>query len=102
MKWGFLFPDCRGPQPDGISHRRDLTYRCARSDALGVDAEGARRASFRRGLRLVDPISFDPGALATSTRHSKIGFAVVQTALHHPIRLAEQLAILDNITKGRS
>src|SRR5262249_11131130 len=35
------------------------------------------------------------------TRRSKIGFAVVQTALHHPIRLAEQLAILDNITKGR-
>ena len=48
----------------------------------------------------VDPITL-AGALATSTRRSKIGFAVVQTALHHPIRLAEQLAVLDNITKGR-
>src|SRR5439155_4381429 len=48
----------------------------------------------------VDPIIF-AGALATATRHAKIGFAVVQTALHHPIRLAEQLAVLDNITKGR-
>jgi alkanesulfonate monooxygenase SsuD/methylene tetrahydromethanopterin reductase-like flavin-dependent oxidoreductase (luciferase family) len=48
----------------------------------------------------VDPIAF-AGALATSARRSKIGFAVVQTALHHPIRLAEQLAILDNITRGR-
>src|SRR5207244_11701820 len=35
------------------------------------------------------------------TRRAKLGFAVVQTALHHPNRLAEQLAILDNITKGR-
>src|SRR5262250_3211933 len=41
------------------------------------------------------------GAVATTTRRSKIGFAVVQTALHHPIRLAEQLAVLDNVTKGR-
>ncbi|HEV2336335.1 MAG TPA: LLM class flavin-dependent oxidoreductase, partial [Stellaceae bacterium] len=30
-----------------------------------------------------------------------IGFAVLQTALHHPIRLAEQMALLDNLTKGR-
>jgi alkanesulfonate monooxygenase SsuD/methylene tetrahydromethanopterin reductase-like flavin-dependent oxidoreductase (luciferase family) len=60
----------------------------------------ARRASFRRHLLYADPIGF-AGALATSTRHSKIGFAVLQMALHHPIRLAEQLAVLDTITKGR-
>ena len=40
-------------------------------------------------------------ALATTTRRAKLGFAVLQMALHHPIRLAEQLAVLDHITKGR-
>ncbi len=70
------------------------------SDELGVDVIWLAEHHFDGICAYVDPISF-AGALATSTRRSKIGFAVVQTALHHPIRLAEQLAILDNITKGR-
>ena len=100
MKFGnFLFPDCRDPARDGIVI--DETLREAwLSDALGVDVIWLAEHHFDGICAYVDPISF-AGALATSTRHSKIGFAVVQTALHHPIRLAEQLAILDNITKGR-
>jgi alkanesulfonate monooxygenase SsuD/methylene tetrahydromethanopterin reductase-like flavin-dependent oxidoreductase (luciferase family) len=70
------------------------------SDELGVDVIWLGEHHFDGICAYADPISF-AGVLATSTRHSKIGFAVVQTALHHPIRLAEQLAILDNITKGR-
>jgi alkanesulfonate monooxygenase SsuD/methylene tetrahydromethanopterin reductase-like flavin-dependent oxidoreductase (luciferase family) len=100
MKFGnFLFPDCRDPERDGMVI--DETLREAwLSDALGVDVIWLAEHHFDGICSYVDPISF-AGALATSTRHSKIGFAVVQTALHHPIRLAEQLAILDNITKGR-
>jgi len=95
----FLFPDCRNPERDGVVI--DETLREAwLSDELGVDVIWLAEHHFDGICAYVDPISF-AGALATSTRHSKIGFAVVQTALHHPIRLAEQLAILDNITKGR-
>jgi alkanesulfonate monooxygenase SsuD/methylene tetrahydromethanopterin reductase-like flavin-dependent oxidoreductase (luciferase family) len=32
---------------------------------------------------------------------SRIGFAVIQMALHHPVRLAIQLAVLDNLSRGR-
>jgi alkanesulfonate monooxygenase SsuD/methylene tetrahydromethanopterin reductase-like flavin-dependent oxidoreductase (luciferase family) len=39
--------------------------------------------------------------LAAATSRIKIGFAVAQVSLHHPIRLAEQISLLDNITKGR-
>jgi alkanesulfonate monooxygenase SsuD/methylene tetrahydromethanopterin reductase-like flavin-dependent oxidoreductase (luciferase family) len=100
MKFGnFLFPDSRDPARDGIVI--DETLREAwLSDELGVDVIWLAEHHFDGICAYVDPISF-AGALAISTRRSKIGFAVVQTALHHPIRLAEQLAILDNITKGR-
>jgi len=100
MKFGnFLFPDSRDPERDGIII--DETLREAwLSDELGVDVIWLGEHHFDGICAYVDPISF-AGALATSTRNAKIGFAVVQTALHHPIRLAEQLAILDNITKGR-
>jgi alkanesulfonate monooxygenase SsuD/methylene tetrahydromethanopterin reductase-like flavin-dependent oxidoreductase (luciferase family) len=95
----FLFPDCRDPARDGIVI--DETLREAwLSDELGVDVIWLAEHHFDGICAYVDPITL-AGALATSTRHSQIGFAVVQTALHHPIRLAEQLAILDNITKGR-
>jgi alkanesulfonate monooxygenase SsuD/methylene tetrahydromethanopterin reductase-like flavin-dependent oxidoreductase (luciferase family) len=95
----FLFPDCRDPARDGIVI--DETLREAwLAEALGVDVIWLAEHHFDGICAYVDPMTM-AGALATSTQRSKIGFAVVQTALHHPIRLAEQLAILDNITKGR-
>jgi alkanesulfonate monooxygenase SsuD/methylene tetrahydromethanopterin reductase-like flavin-dependent oxidoreductase (luciferase family) len=40
-------------------------------------------------------------ALAMKTEKIRIGFAVVQMPFHHPVRLAVQLALLDNLSKGR-
>ncbi|TMJ54851.1 MAG: LLM class flavin-dependent oxidoreductase [Alphaproteobacteria bacterium] len=95
----FLFPDCRDLERDGAVI--DETLREALlADELGVDVIWLAEHHFDGICAYVDPIVF-AGALATATRRAKLGFAVVQTALHHPIRLAEQLAILDNITKGR-
>jgi alkanesulfonate monooxygenase SsuD/methylene tetrahydromethanopterin reductase-like flavin-dependent oxidoreductase (luciferase family) len=100
MKFGnFLFPDSRDPERDGAVIDETLSEAWL-SDELGVDVIWLAEHHFDGICAYVDPITF-AGALATSTRRSKIGFAVVQTALHHPIRLAEQLAVLDNITKGR-
>lgn len=100
MKFGdFLFPDSRDPEQDGIVI--DETLREAQlADKLGIDVIWLAEHHFDGICAYADPIGF-AGALATSTRQAKIGFAVLQTALHHPIRLAEQLAVLDNITKGR-
>src|SRR5258708_39138561 len=40
-------------------------------------------------------------ALATAAKHEKIGFGVAQMALHHPIRMAEQISLIDHLSKGR-
>src|SRR5215468_7421146 len=47
-----------------------------------------------------DPIPF-AAALAMRTARIRIGFAVIQMALRHPVRLATQLSLLDNLTGGR-
>ncbi len=47
-----------------------------------------------------DPLVF-ASALAMRTTRVRFGFAVLQMALHHPVRLAVQLALLDNLCKGR-
>lgn len=100
MRFGnFLFPDSRDPAQDGVVIAETLCE-AVLSDELGVDAIWLGEHHFDGICAYVDPIGF-AGALATATRQAKIGFAVIQTALHHPIRLAEQLALLDNLTKGR-
>lgn len=100
MKFGnFLFPDSRDPERDGAVI--DETLREAwLSDELGCDVIWLAEHHFDGICAYADPIGF-AGALATTIRRAKLGFAVLQMALHHPIRLAEQLAVLDNITKGR-
>ena len=40
-------------------------------------------------------------AVAMRAERIRIGFAVVQLPIHHPVRLAVQLALLDNLSKGR-
>jgi alkanesulfonate monooxygenase SsuD/methylene tetrahydromethanopterin reductase-like flavin-dependent oxidoreductase (luciferase family) len=95
----FLFPDSRDPARDGAVI--DETLREAwLSDALGVDVIWLAEHHFDGICAYVDPIGM-AGALSTTVKRAKLGFAVVQTALHHPIRLAEQIAVFDNITKGR-
>jgi alkanesulfonate monooxygenase SsuD/methylene tetrahydromethanopterin reductase-like flavin-dependent oxidoreductase (luciferase family) len=100
MRFGdFLFPDCRDPARDGAVI--DETLREAwLADSLGIDAIWLAEHHFDGICAYVDPIAL-AAALAPTTRHAQLGFAVLQTALHHPMRLAEQLAIIDNIAKGR-
>ena len=100
MKFGnFLFPDSRDPARDGVVI--DETVREAvLSDELGFDAIWLAEHHFDGICAYVDPMSF-AGALAVALKRATLGFAVIQTSLHHPIRLAEQLALLDNLLKGR-
>jgi alkanesulfonate monooxygenase SsuD/methylene tetrahydromethanopterin reductase-like flavin-dependent oxidoreductase (luciferase family) len=100
MKFGnFLFPDSRDPERDGIVI--DETMREAvLSDELGIDVVWLGEHHFDGICAYADPVII-AGALAVALKRAGLGFAVLQTALHHPIRLAEQIAIIDNFTKGR-
>src|SRR5882724_8653357 len=95
----FLFPDSRDPAGDGAVI--DETLREARlADELGADMVWLAEHHFDGISVYADPIAL-AGALAASMRHAGLGFAVIQTALHHPVRLAEQMALLDHLLKGR-
>src|SRR5919109_2596799 len=95
----FLFPAAMHPADD---HRViDETLREAQlCDELGMEMLWLAEHHFDGICAYVDPVSF-AAALAASTKRIGIGFAVAQMSLHHPIRLAEQLSLIDNISKGR-
>jgi len=69
-------------------------------DELGMEMLWLAEHHFDGICAYVDPVTF-AAALAASTRQIHIGFAVAQMSLHHPIRMAEQMALIDNISKGR-
>jgi alkanesulfonate monooxygenase SsuD/methylene tetrahydromethanopterin reductase-like flavin-dependent oxidoreductase (luciferase family) len=95
----FLFPDSRDPARDG--EVIDETLREALlADRLGADIVWLAEHHFDGISVYADPMVL-AGALAASLQHAGLGFAVIQTALHHPIRLAEQMALLDHLMKGK-
>jgi alkanesulfonate monooxygenase SsuD/methylene tetrahydromethanopterin reductase-like flavin-dependent oxidoreductase (luciferase family) len=95
----FLFPESRDPAQDG--QVIEETLREARlTDELGFDVIWLAEHHFDGICAYVDPVSF-AAALAVATQRARIGFAVAQMSLHHPIRMAEQLALIDHISKGR-
>jgi alkanesulfonate monooxygenase SsuD/methylene tetrahydromethanopterin reductase-like flavin-dependent oxidoreductase (luciferase family) len=95
----FLFPQSTSPHDDG--RVIDETLREAKlTDTLGFDVIWLAEHHFDGICAYVDPVAF-AAALATATPRAKIGFAVAQMALHHPIRMAEQIALIDHLSKGR-
>jgi len=70
------------------------------AEALGFDGVWLTEHNFTGESVYVDPIPF-AAALAMRTERVRIGFAVIKMALRHPVRLATQLSVLDNRTRGR-
>src|SRR5215213_2914484 len=95
----FLFPASMDPKND---HQViEETLREAQlCDSLGMEMLWLAEHHFDGICAYVDPVTF-AAALATATKQIQIGFAVAQMSLHHPIRLAEQMSLIDNISRGR-
>ncbi len=100
MRFGtFMFPLSRNPENDG--QVIDSALREAElAEEVGFDAVWLTEHHFDGTTAYVDPLTFG-AAVAVRTKRVKIGFAVVQLALHHPVRLAAQATLLDNLSHGR-
>ena len=100
MKFGdFLLPVSRTPDND-FAVIDDALREAQLCEELGLDAVWLTEHHFSGGVAYVDPSTFG-AAVAAGTTRITIGFAVAQMALHHPVRLAEQVALLDNLSRGR-
>src|SRR4029453_16877818 len=100
MRFGWLTP-AHSPPPRGdhAAIAEQLEQACM-AEAVGFDSVWLTEHNFTGEAVYCDPIPF-ASALAARTSRVRIGFAVIQLALRHPIRLAVQLALLDNLSGGR-
>jgi len=100
MRFGWLtLAHSPGPEADHTAIAQQLEQACL-ADELGFDGVWLTEHNFTGEAVYCDPIPF-ASAVAVRTRRVRIGFAVIQLALRHPIRLAVQLALLDNLCGGR-
>lgn len=100
MKFGnFMFSESRDPARDGIVID-EVMEEARLCDRLGMDALWLAEHHFSGTCVYADPVAL-AAALAVATDRIAIGFAVAQMSLVHPIRFAEQMALIDNISKGR-
>ena len=95
----FLFPESKTPDGDFEVIEESLKE-AELTEELGYEVIWLAEHHFDGGCAYVDPITF-ASAIAARTNKIKIGFAVAQMALHHPTRFAEQIALVDNISRGR-
>jgi alkanesulfonate monooxygenase SsuD/methylene tetrahydromethanopterin reductase-like flavin-dependent oxidoreductase (luciferase family) len=87
------------PDADAAAIDEQLAQSC-HAEAVGFDGVWLTEHNFTGEAVYCDPIPF-AAAVAARTRRVRIGFAVIQLALRHPVRLAVELALLDNLSGGR-
>lgn len=95
----FLFTQCQNPAEDG-RYIRETLQEARLAEQLGADAVFLAEHHFDGNCVYVDPPTF-AAALSMATTRIKIGFAVIQTSLYHPLRLAEQISLIDHLSEGR-
>ena len=100
MKFGdFLFPESRTPDTD-YQVVNDALAEAELAERLGYHSVWLGEHHFDGVCTYADPMAFG-GAVVARTKRVRVGFSAVQTAFHHPVRLAEQIALLDNLSGGR-
>jgi alkanesulfonate monooxygenase SsuD/methylene tetrahydromethanopterin reductase-like flavin-dependent oxidoreductase (luciferase family) len=100
MRFGWLTLG-HAPSADGdYGAIREQVEQACFAEAAGFDGIWLTEHNFTGESVYCDPIPF-ASAVATKTSRIRIGFAVIQLSLRHPVRLATQLALLDNLSNGR-
>ena len=87
------------PEDDAGAIEEQVAQACF-AEPSGFDGIWLTEHNFTGESVYCDPIPF-ASVVAARTSRIRIGFAVLQLSLRHPIRLATELALLDHLAGGR-
>ena len=100
MRFGtFVFPISVDPEKDcQVIHNTLREVELA--EEIGMHSVWLAEHHFAGAVAYSDPVVFG-AAVAMRTKRVRIGFAVLELPMWHPIRLAVQTSLLDNLSHGR-
>jgi alkanesulfonate monooxygenase SsuD/methylene tetrahydromethanopterin reductase-like flavin-dependent oxidoreductase (luciferase family) len=100
MQFGHFFYPMKFDDAHDDQAIDDCLYEAELAEALGLDAVWLAEHHFTGEVVYGDPLVF-ASALAMKTKRVLIGFGILEMSVHNPVRLAIQIALLDNLSRGR-
>ncbi len=104
MQFGLLYEMQRpfqGTEVDWNTLYKETLEQCALADRMGFDYLWFVEHHFLTGFSGSPCPEVIFGALSQVTRRIRLGFGVSILPYHHPVRVAERVAMLDQLTDGR-
>ena len=89
------------PHLDDHAAIEETIEQCLLADELGFDYLWFVEHHFLTGFSMSPCPEVLYGALSRLTKQIRLGFGVVILPYHHPVRVAERVAFLDHLAKGR-
>ena len=101
MKFGlhYLLSCADGQSP--AERYRDTLEQATRAESLGFESVWPVEHHLNRAVSIMPCPTLLLAAIAARTRTIRLGTAIVQLPLAHPLRIAEELATLDVLSGGR-
>ena len=102
MEFGIFYQLPCNPGQDPADRYSDMIGAAQLADRLGFDSVWLAELHFNPRFSVMPAPLLAAAAIAQTTTRIKIGTAVNLLPLHSPIRLAEEVATLDVLSKGRT
>ena len=101
MKFDLFYQLPEGAGQNTAQRYRELISEAAEADVLGFDTVWLAEVHFAPRFSVMPTPLMILAAIAERTTRIRLGMAVNLMPLHHPIRLAEEVATLDVLSGGR-
>jgi alkanesulfonate monooxygenase SsuD/methylene tetrahydromethanopterin reductase-like flavin-dependent oxidoreductase (luciferase family) len=89
------------PVVDDHAVIKETLQQCVRADEMGFDTVWFVEHHFLTSFSMSPAPEVIFGALSRLTRRIRLGFGVVILPHHHPVRVAERVAMIDHMSGGR-
>src|SRR6266568_3553202 len=89
------------PVVDDHAVIEETLEQCVLADKMGCDAVWFVEHHFLTSFSMSPCPEVIFGALSRLTKHIHLGFGVVILPYHHPVRVAERVAMVDHLSGGR-
>ena len=89
------------PVVDDHAVVEETIEQCVLADKMGFDAVWFVEHHFLTSFSMSPCPEVIFGALSRLTKRIRLGFGVVILPYHHPVRVAERVAMVDHLSRGR-
>ena len=101
MKFGIHFLLSTAALQSPERRIRDTIEQAVLAESMGFESVWPVEQHFAREVSVSPCPAILLAAIAERTRTLRLGTAIVQLALHHPLRVAEEIGVLDVLSGGR-